>query len=315
MMAHDVLAAKLQLSVDDVRIPLLDFNAEVRSIRLLSGGLLNSNFRVDLAIGPALLRVYPEGRNIEEIRFEIEVLERLAGSTCKAPVPLAGGKIGSVRGRPFVLLSFLPGRTLQEEDIDERLCVDAGALLGRLHSALNGLSPKSTKPRHDIGYIADLIEETAASVALDNARKLEQLSKIVWDHVGGRDEWGPADGIVHGDYYVENLIRDPSGDLAVVDFDDAYYGTIAFDVAIGAMEFAAKSDQRIDPIRSARFVQAYTRAAGRSPLAPDEMRRAMLINCLRFLCYTLPLTFDAGERFDDNPYAIRIGRLLEPDDQ
>jgi len=36
----------------------------------------------------------------------------------------------------------------------------------------------------------------------------------------------------------------------------------------------------------------------------------MSINCLRFLCYTLPLTFDAGEDFGTNRYARRLGWLL-----
>jgi len=253
---HDLLTAKLEVSLEDLARPFGEMGLSPLSVHRISGGLLNSNFRVQVAQGPILLRVYPPSRDPGEIRFETEALDALAASPCRAPQTVAGGEIGELNGRPFVLLEFIEGRPLREEDIDDALCADAGRLLGTMHHAFDGFRPREHKPRNDVVYIAELADRTAHTLNGPDAAALRAAAEKVFGAVGGRCEWGPADSVVHGDYYVENLIREPTGGLAVVDFDDAYYGTAAFDLAIGAMEFATHPTQSLDPQRLDLFLEA-----------------------------------------------------------
>ena len=313
-MAHDVLAAKLSVTVAEVREALgPQYGSQVAKVELLSGGLLNSNFIVSGEGFRALLRVYPENRNVDEIHFEMETLKALVGSECRVPEVLNGGQIGLVKGRPFILLEFLDGKTLSDDDLSLGLAGEAGEMLGHFHAALRGFVPTHHKGRHDISYIVDLLIETQESVGGEGAEVLAEYAERVWQATGDADEWGEPDGVVHADYYVENLIRLNGGTLALIDFDDSYYGSTFFDVAIGAMEFSARDDQSLDKARLDAFINRY-KAVDSHLLHPFErLKDAMMVNCLRFLCYTAPLTLDEGDDLRQNPYVQRIDVLLSVD--
>jgi Ser/Thr protein kinase RdoA (MazF antagonist) len=202
-------------------------------------------------------------------------------------------------------MEYLEGRTLGEEDLSDDLAREAGDLLRRFHSSLSGFRPRASKDRHDVAYIRALLDETAATLDAAEREDLDEVREAVLAAVG-REEWADeALGVVHADYYVENLIRMANGTLALIDFDDSYYGTQLFDVAIGAMEFAVREDQTLDSIRLDGFLDGYGYRDDNRKLL-----RAMTLNCLRFLCYTLPLTRDAGGGVRDNAYAKRAMLFL-----
>lgn len=317
-MAHDVLAAKLELSRLDVEEALAQVGVadEVVSARLLEGGLLNSNYGVEVASGRRLLlRCYPEARDMGEIGFEVEVVARLNAANFKTPA-LVSETVGIIKKRPFVVMDYIDGSTLAEADLSDSLSSMAGELQAELHNCLDGFKPSSVKPRHDVAYIRSLIAESVDAVDANSAETLTALVARVWDEVGSQEEWGPPTGVVHADFYVENLIRVGDGSLFVIDFDDSYYGTQMFDAAIGAMEFSALDTGLFSLDRYAIFLNAYNAwRVGGGVIDKSQLRSALLLNCVRFLCYTAPLTLEDGMGLEDNPYALRIHQLLSmPDD-
>jgi homoserine kinase type II len=309
-MGHDVLAAKFEPTLAEAQAAVKDMlDGEILELSPVSGGLLNSNIRLRLTGKDALMRAYPQVRDPAEIAFEVDVLSVLTDSECRVPGVLGEGKIGWIRERPFILLEFLDGRTLEENDIDVMLAGEAGALLGRFHEESRGVAATDVKERGDVGYIHGLLEETMDGLTPDRRRLVGECADRVWAQVGTA-EWGAPDGVVHADYYVETLIRLEDGTLALIDFDDAYYGTTFFDVAIGAMEFAANESQDLDHERLSAFLESYRVIRPTTDYPYDRLYDAMLINCLRFLCYTLPLTLSEGDEVASNPYYMRIQHLL-----
>lgn len=311
-MAHDVLAEKFVPDPDEISLALssVGFGAEIHGVSTICGGLLNSNISVLTDEGRILLRVYPLSRERSEIVFEVEVLKTLAVQRFPAPTVLAEGAIGTIRDRPFIIMEFLDGRTLGEDDQSVSLSATAGALLGAFHRALDGFVSTSSKARCDVEYIHALLAESASALLPADAYLLSECADFVWLRAGS-GEWGSPDGVVHADFYVENLIQTDSGEIALIDFDDSYYGTQLFDVAIGAMEFACRDDQSLDEERLGAFLSEYKKQRPEFEPSEGALLNAMLVNCLRFLCYTLPISMELGEGVQGNAYYRRVNSLAE----
>jgi len=114
---------------------------------------------------------------------------------------------------------------------------------------------------------------------------------------------------VHADIYPGNIIVDSAGRLAaVIDFDDCYWGTMLFDLAIVTMAFSFTGPCHDDWGRARLTVDAYE--AVRGAVDPENLYLAMVLNCVRFYVYTLPLTRADGLSAGENPFARRAEHLL-----
>src|SRR5690606_19326837 len=85
---------------------------------LLSGGVINHNFRVAARDGDYVIRVYPPGRRERQVALEISILQHLTRSKCRVPrviSPRPGDPVPLVEGRCSVLLEHLPARPLTFE--------------------------------------------------------------------------------------------------------------------------------------------------------------------------------------------------------
>jgi Ser/Thr protein kinase RdoA (MazF antagonist) len=285
--------------------------ASVTELCTVPGGLLNTNFLCTHEDGVrTLLRVYPAERALGEVQFEWSILRRLQEVAFPAPRVLSPSPF-SVDQQLAGFFSFIPGRALTEDDLDVWIATAAGDLLRRFHDALRGFLPSGVKERHDVTHIDGLIRDGCRSLPSAWADELARRYETDAKELLCSGEWDDLPlGVVHADYYCSNLIVDDHGRLAgLIDFDDAYHGTQFFDVAIGAMEFAAEENQTLDVERLSGFLRGY----GIRLDQPTSYRLvdAMRLNCYRFLCYTLALSVQMGEHFGENRYALRAANLLK----
>lgn len=129
--------AELHLSDRDLRaiVAEVEPGVSVRSARLLSGGLANTNYRVDTDRGPRVLRLVT--RNPAGAEKEVLLLSELAGRGVPVPRLLGWSRSGPA---PSLWLELLPGQTLEEAlpSLDPRgaarLGRELGAALARIHA-------------------------------------------------------------------------------------------------------------------------------------------------------------------------------------
>lgn len=255
-----------------------------------------------------LLRIYISERSTAEVEFETSVLEKLslAGLPVPSPLRTARGEFVQTDGarRNYAVLQFVEGRPMDEDALSDGMAASAGRFVAQMHEELRGFVPSGSKPDADLDFIE---------------RELSSLRELEGTYTGVRDLWPAArahfdarefeQGVVHADIHPGNIIVDGSGELrAVIDFDDSYWGTVVFDVAITAMAFSFRGPTEPDWRRAMVTVGAYGRTES---TRPDDIYFGMIVNCVRFYVYTLPLTIEAGESADKNPFAQRALFLLD----
>ncbi|EKX67496.1 homoserine kinase [Streptomyces ipomoeae] len=291
---------------------------EVEEIERCGEGIINSNYRLQTADGDFLLRVCPPDRVAEELTFELSVLRHLAdgGFPTQRPLRRADGSLtGTVDGHPYMVLTFLPGRTLTEEELSVPIAGQAGRLFAQMQNLLDSWVPEGAKPDADHPLIAELagvVDQRLAELG-ESGRADRDLVRTTWEQT--ERLFAPdrplARGVVHADFYNENVLVQPGPAgleiTGVIDFDDCYWGIQLCDLALATMEFAATDGIRIDWELAGATLDSYRQH--RALKAEDG---ALIFDAFRFLCIKfLGYTLDLGDP-QDNPYLHRL-RFLAAD--
>jgi Ser/Thr protein kinase RdoA (MazF antagonist) len=236
----------------------------------LGGGHKNTLLRC----GDVVLRI--EQRDPESVAWEHELTAFLSHDVPEVVTPLLaldGSTFAEKDGIVVSVLPFVEGTPLDRDDEAQRL--EAARLLARLH----WVGRVWKRPRPDRPAFADLNLELNAwwdvrivemPPVLERAyeRSRAWLAAAPW----------LARGAVHGDVYRGNLrVRD--GRIhGVLDWEDARVDWPAWELANATWEVCKdEACDRLDPERSARFLDAYAEADGPGELGPfDDLLRLRL---------------------------------------
>ncbi len=268
--------------------------------RLVAHGW-NTTYRVDTADGSRLLlRVHrAEVTGVDQIAAELAWLDALARDTA-LPVPRVihrrdGAPAGAEGGRVCVLLSWTPGRFL-EDGLRPVHLRRVGGLLAGLHEhrrrwslpadvsarPVYGVDEESWRHPDQLGaesvrrmaaVAQDAYGEDAGAVVTATMQRIRAAA----DGLGT----GPAEyGLLHGDLHYENFLFTAGGRVAAIDFDDCGLGHDAYDLAVTVSELRHRDD--IDAVRAAllagyREVRPLSGAAEASIDAFAELKRVQLM--------------------------------------
>jgi len=286
------------------------YGISVLSFSTLSGGLINTNVLVESTQGPILLRIYVAERTPTQVEFEMSVLERLGEAALAVQRPRAtlNGELVSIHlDHCYAILDYVPGRPMDEDHLDDAMAADIGRFVGSMNKALTGFQPRGTRPSADTEFIS---AELRSMVGLeDGYSAIQDLWPTIRDHFTRQRL---PQGVVHADIYPGNVIVDEANNLqAVIDFDDCYWGTVLFDLAIVTMSFSFSGALGHDWRRANIILDSYQGVQGK--VEPMDLYLAMVLNCVRFYVYTLPLTRSAGDSASDNAFAQRALYLMQPE--
>ena len=64
-------------------------------------------------------------------------------------------------------------------------------------------------------------------------------------------------GVIHGDYFHDNVLWDDDGSPGVIDFYFACDDVLAYDVAIGVNDWCVTPAAALDAARTAAFIEGY----------------------------------------------------------
>lgn len=307
------MALLTPLEIDDARRIGRSFALEVSSVAPVSGGSVNSNFRLETASGRAVfLRVYEE-QAAEGALGELRTLGALARAGVPTPEPLlsrSGSLLEQHRGKPVALFPWVLGTILCQARVTPAHARAVGEALARVHLA----NVEARPGRFDRAALEARLERVAAvpayaEVARDLAERLARLS-------ARRDQSLPS-GLVHGDLFRDNVLWQGEQIAALIDFESASQGVFVYDLMVCVLSWSYGSSFDLGLVRG--LIQGY-HAVRR--LSAEERRGLELEGAMAALRFAITRITDyslrapAGKpplrdyrRFVDRLAAVEAGAL------
>jgi len=274
------------LSAEDVRAILGAFGiAGYRAHQPIAVGTINTNVRVETDAALFFLRIN-EGKAEDDVWREAAIVAHAAAQGVPTPVPRAttdGLAFARWRGEFVSLFPWVVGRTLARAELTPAHAAAVGGALAKLHHASAGF-PDHTPGRYEPSEIAARLARVAA---LDRPQLAQAVAVLTPEmaQLGIERTADLPEGIIHGDLFVDNVMFDDAGALtALIDFEQASWGHVAYDLAVTTLAFGyGRDDFRPEIVRA--LIDAY--AAAR-PVTDAE--RAAFGAELRFVACRFAIT-------------------------
>ena len=258
---------------------------EVEKLEGIAQGVENTNYFLTTTTGEYVLTLF-EHIPIADLPFYVGLMDHLAHRdvACPAPMRMDGGEmIAQVNGKPAIIVTRLPGAP--ETAPDARVCERAGEILARLHVAA-------------VDYDASLDNWRGAAWRRSFAEALmPKLARAENDLIasenayqGIHDDSVLPQGIIHGDFFHDNVLWDDEGHGGVIDFYFACDDALLYDVAIAVNDWCVNRDATLDHARAQAFIEGYQSQrpleSFERSLWPVMLRRAALRTWLGRLGYS-----------------------------
>lgn len=283
------------LTLEDLEPLLAQYPLRARALTPVNAGTINSNYRLDTAEGPLFLRVN-EGKREKDARFEAELIWHLGSRGVRTPqlwrtrrgepyVLLPGQ--GGAPPKPVMIMGWVPGVEIPEEEIGPEAAREIGAALGRLHRAAASF-PQGREGIYTLAHIAARIRRLHAEPRVPDGI-VEFLGREAERLAGARDGSLPR-GVGHSDLFPDNVLfagrRRPEL-LCILDLEQAATIPYVYDIAVSLLSFCAAprraeapEEPRLGPLRLA---PARALVEGYEALRPlSEAERAGLYEELRY---------------------------------
>ncbi len=241
--------------------------------RPIAAGTVNTNFAVEGQLGGQPVRRFlriNEGKAQADVEREAAIIDHVAARGVKTPMPLRARD-----GRPFVgfagqwvsLFPWVDGKTLSRNELQPTQAAAAGRALAELHLAGADLEDHA-EGRYEPDEIDRRLSFVATKAKGDPALEaaVEVLRPTLQALAQERDPGLPL-GLIHGDLFIDNVLYDGDRLAALLDFEQASWGRLAYDIAVSVLAFGfGRDDFRADVTRA--FIDGYRTV--RQPTAAED---------------------------------------------
>lgn len=229
----------------------------------IAEGIENTNFLLETEDGRFVLTLFEQRTPGEDLPFFRDLMTHLADGGLPCPRPVSGAGPSprdapiELAGKPALIVSFLPGA--QNTGPTEEQARTVGEMLARLHQTAedfgrsrgNSMGPAAWRE------IADKIAADARDVAPDLlamfAAELDFLERH-WPRAL------PAElplGIIHGDFFPDNLLWEGGEISGVIDFYFACREALAYDLALTLNAWCFAPSGEFNEARAGAIVAGY----------------------------------------------------------
>lgn len=210
---------------------------ELQSFRGLPEGSVNTLYVLDTGTGRFVLRL-SEGRVREEVAFETSLLTYLEGqrypSVRLVPRP-DGAAFGVVRDRFACIFRWAPGEQGRGSTYTPERAFESGRELARLHvltEAFSGSLPNRYAPPVVRGWVAELSAEAKDANRPEDPELWAAMPLLESEAEASAHLPPAAEGILHADWFLDNLRFVGERFACVLDFEMACRGPYVLDLAI-----------------------------------------------------------------------------------
>ena len=252
----------------------------------IAQGVENTNYFLTTTTGEYVLTLF-EHIPSADIPFYVGLMDHLAHHEVTCPEPMRmdddeATMIGHLNGKPAIIVSRLDGAP--EPRPDQRTCHDAGRILASVHVAAVDYDASLDNSR-GTAWREAFAREIAPRIPREQAALIDAENR----YQAGQDDSVLPQGIIHGDYFHDNVLWDDEGDGGVIDFYFACDDALLYDVAIAVNDWCVNADATLDHRRAHSFIEGYSTLRPleqfERELWPVMLRRAALRTWLGRLGY------------------------------
>lgn len=249
----------------------------------IAKGSVNTNYRLVTDRGTFFVRL-DERRSAREVAAEQSLVAYLAKNGFPTPQPLAdsrGRTLSKLGKKPLAVFPWLPGADKEAHEYSGNDLREAGAMLARLHRASAGF-PTRLPNRFGLVAMAARWSRVRAKARVPAAHRAE-IDAAVAGLSRSPAPLGPV-GVVHGDWFCDNLLFEGSRITGVLDFEAAATDALAFDVAtaVNALCWLPEDPDRFRTARVKALLEGYRKGRGPSPTDAASLGFWLRATALRF---------------------------------
>jgi homoserine kinase type II len=225
------------------------------SSRSIAAGTINSNFEIETARGRWFLRVN-EGKSEVDVAWEARLVGELAAGGVVTPAPIAArdgrpyAPLASARGKWVSVFPWRGGTHLAARDVTPDRVSELGAALASLHAV--GLELPASWRRgsiYDQDHLAGRYKRFEDAMDPELARAIDVIAEELSfasraHHLRSR----ATTGIIHGDLFRDNVLWQDGRLVAILDFEQASGGSLAYDLAVCINDWCWDGAPRFDLI-------------------------------------------------------------------
>lgn len=226
------MTVKTKFSKNDFVKILSDYDlGEYKSSKPFTTGAVQTNFLLQTTKGKFVFRYY-ENRSQNSVLFESDLIKHLTDKNypCPAQFKNKHGKfVCSYKGKPFIIFEFVDGRHLKNPN--EKQKIELVRKVAELQNIMKNFKPKNINYRlnYNVENCKELARKEAKKINTDNARKKlkwfeNELSKLEFPK-------SLPKGVCHCDFHFSNVLFKDNKFNALIDFDDANYTFLVYDLA------------------------------------------------------------------------------------
>lgn len=255
----------------------------LRAFETIAAGTINTNVAMHTDHGRWFVRVN-EGKSEADVAWEARLVTALAEGGVVTPPPVTARD-----GRPYAALSgatgkwvsvfpWRSGKHLAAGEVTPALAAELGAALGQLHTV--GLALPAAWRRgsiYDHDHLVTRYARFANSVDPALAHAIAVLGEelaIAGAARGIRQR--ATQGIIHGDLFRDNVLWDGGRVAALLDFEQASGGSLAYDLAVCINDWCWHEGPQLELVRAllAGYQRTRTLTPGDREALPIEVRAA-----------------------------------------
>jgi homoserine kinase type II len=261
------MAVYTDITDQELEAFLADFEVgRATAFKGIAEGVENSNFLLETTAGRYILTVYERRVSPEDLPFFLGLMRWLAARGFPSATPIAdrsGATLKTLRGKPAALVAFLPGLSVRRPTAAH--CREAGEGLAWLHQAAEGFPDHRVNTLGHGAWPAFFATLTRAAEALKPG--LSGVIQRDLDHFARAWPQGLPEGIVHADYFPDNVFFVDGRFGAAIDFYFAAWDQLAYDIGAAVNAWCFEADGSFNLTRAQAFLEGYER---RRPLNPEE---------------------------------------------
>lgn len=244
----------------------------IRQHKTIAAGTINSNFEIETDRGRFFVRVN-EGKAEVDVAWEARLVAALAENGVTAPPPVVArdgrpyAPLASERGKWVSVFPWRGGVHLAAQQVTADHAGTLGEALARLHVAGLALPPSWRRGSiYDHDHLKARYDRFASNV--DPA--LAHAIAIIGEELAHASERAAVrrratQGLIHGDLFRDNVLWEGGAITAILDFEQASGGSLAYDLAVCINDWCWTAQPELELVGA--LLEGYQRVR---PLTPGD---------------------------------------------